>query len=236
MAVISFSRNLKLRISSDLTADAKYNLEKIDTLASLYQVDSTEAAKVRSKTSITLSPNNSDIGGSGSGGTINFGDSNQTVSEINFYSSALNINNAEIISTAAIKSSVGFSVTNNNFSVTLAPPSLSSNVTLTLPNSDGSPSQVLTTDGNGVLSWTSIAGNNIGLETTATWTSGEGTTKTINHNFNTRLVLVQVIDPSDNYRTIEVDNIERPTDNSVVINSSVSPQSSWIVLLKQIIT
>ena len=39
-----------------------------------------------------------------------------------------------------------------------APDSISENVQLTLPDSDGSPGQVLTTDGGGVLSWTSSGG------------------------------------------------------------------------------
>jgi hypothetical protein len=42
-------------------------------------------------------------------------------------------------------------------------------VTLTLPVDDGSPSQVLQTDGNGVLNWTSIAGtgDQVAKDTTA---------------------------------------------------------------------
>lgn len=42
-------------------------------------------------------------------------------------------------------------------------------VTLTLPSDDGSPSQVLQTDGSGVLSWTSLAGTSekISCDTTA---------------------------------------------------------------------
>jgi hypothetical protein len=41
-----------------------------------------------------------------------------------------------------------------NYIALKAPDALASNVTLTLPNSDGDPNQVLTTDGSGGLSWT----------------------------------------------------------------------------------
>ena len=43
-----------------------------------------------------------------------------------------------------------------------APANLASSVTLTLPDSDGNPDEVLKTDGNGVTSWTSIQGVPVG--------------------------------------------------------------------------
>ena len=41
----------------------------------------------------------------------------------------------------------------SNYVALKAPNSLASNLTLTLPSADGSPSQVLTTNGSGTLSW-----------------------------------------------------------------------------------
>lgn len=75
----TFSRNLKLRISDDLTSDSKFNLNKLDSLGSVYQTDTNSTAQVRSKTDIQLQTQDPDIGGSGSGGTISFGTVNQPV-------------------------------------------------------------------------------------------------------------------------------------------------------------
>lgn len=60
-----------------------------------------------------------------------------------------------------------------DFKITLARPSTgqTADYTLTLPTSAGSPSQVLTTDGSGVTSWTTVSGggsaNGVLIDTTA---------------------------------------------------------------------
>lgn len=72
----SFTRNLRLKIDSNLTANAKYNLERIDTLGSTFLVDSTDTLKVRSKTNILIEPQSADLGGtSAPGGTVSIGSS-----------------------------------------------------------------------------------------------------------------------------------------------------------------
>lgn len=53
-----------------------------------------------------------------------------------------------------------------------APSTVASNVTWTLPNADGTASQVLSTDGAGTLSWTTPAAG-AGLNTAQTWTAGQ---------------------------------------------------------------
>ncbi len=47
---------------------------------------------------------------------------------------------------------------NGTNKVTLIGPASTSDITLTLPSSDGDSGQALTTDGNGVMSWTTIGG------------------------------------------------------------------------------
>jgi|GEM_PF-1627520 len=54
-----------------------------------------------------------------------------------------------------------------NYVALRAPTSLSANTTYTLPASDGSPGQVLTTDGNGQLSWSWNSGGTIFVRKTA---------------------------------------------------------------------
>jgi hypothetical protein len=53
-----------------------------------------------------------------------------------------------------------------------APSTVASNVTWTLPNADGTASQVLSTDGAGTLSWTTPAAG-ASLSTAQTWTAGQ---------------------------------------------------------------
>jgi len=50
-----------------------------------------------------------------------------------------------------------------------APATVSSNVTWTLPNADGTSGQAISTDGSGTLSWSAYAG----LDTAQTWTKGQ---------------------------------------------------------------
>lgn len=82
MATTTLSPNLKLRISSDLTNDSKFNLNRIDTLGSLYQTDTNDAARIRSKSDIYIQPNDPDIGGVGSGGTVFIGTTDQPVTNL----------------------------------------------------------------------------------------------------------------------------------------------------------
>lgn len=97
----TYTSNLKLRIDSDLTADAKYNLNKIDTLGSLYQTDTNQAARIRSVTSILLEPNSPDVGGSGSGGTVQIGSADQPLSNFQLYADNINLEGSLVLADQA---------------------------------------------------------------------------------------------------------------------------------------
>jgi hypothetical protein len=81
----TLSRNLKLRIDSNLTANSKYNLERLDLLGSTFLVDSTDTLNVRSQTDITIEPESGDIGGSGQGGVVGIGTSDHQLDSIALY-------------------------------------------------------------------------------------------------------------------------------------------------------
>lgn len=70
---VTLTRNLKLRIDSNLTANSKYNLERLDLLGSTFLVDSTDSLNIRSSTNILIEPESADIGGSATGGTVSIG-------------------------------------------------------------------------------------------------------------------------------------------------------------------
>ncbi len=229
---VSLTPYLKLKVDSSLSSDAKFNLSRIDELGSLYQIDTTATAQIRSKTDLVIQPQSPFLGGDGVGGSISLGTVDQPAGTINLRATTLNIE-ATTNFTGTFASSI-LAVTNSNFKVNLVAPTLTNDVTLTLPDNDGAANQVLKTDGNGNLSWMTVASATAGQEMTADWLNADGIEKTITHNFNTRKIMVQVIDPSDNYRNVEVDGIERPTVNTVTLSASVPPSSSWIVMLKEI--
>ncbi len=91
MATTTLTNNLKLRISSDLTADSKYNLQRLDSLGSIYQVDTNQTAKVRSQTNIIVQPNDPDIGGGGSGGTVQIGTTDQPISTFQVFADSVSL-------------------------------------------------------------------------------------------------------------------------------------------------
>lgn len=62
--------NLRLRIDSKLTSNAKYNLQRIDLLGATFLVDSTNTLRIRSQTDILIDPNSPDLGGSEQGNVI----------------------------------------------------------------------------------------------------------------------------------------------------------------------
>lgn len=88
----TLTRNLKLRINTNLTADAKYNLERLDTLGSTFIVDTTDELDIRSKGNITMEPEAADIGGSGVGGVVNVGTTGHTLDAVNIYGTLVTLN------------------------------------------------------------------------------------------------------------------------------------------------
>lgn len=87
----TLSRNLKLRIDSNLTANSKYNLERLDLLGSTFLVDSTNQLNVRSSSNILIEPESADIGGSGVGGTVSIGTASHDIDTLLVYATNFNL-------------------------------------------------------------------------------------------------------------------------------------------------
>lgn len=81
----TLTRNLKLRLSTDLSSDARYNLERIDLLAAAINVDTNGNSIIRSAGDIQFRPEDNSVGGSGTGGNIAFGDSSQATALVTVY-------------------------------------------------------------------------------------------------------------------------------------------------------
>jgi len=151
----SLTPNLKLRVSDDLTADAKYNLNRIDGLASATKVENNGNLRVRSIRDIILTPESQDLGGNGTGGTVSVGESGVEIDTFEIFADLVDFND----SPALIREIRFPELTLNGINyVGFAPPDLiAANVIWTLPNADGTSSQVLVTDGAGNLGWATVA-------------------------------------------------------------------------------
>lgn len=82
----TLTRYLKLKIADDLSADAKYNLQRIDSLGasigSTFVTGLGDKLNILSRGDIQLVPKDSSIGGPGSGGAITLGDSSNLATVI----------------------------------------------------------------------------------------------------------------------------------------------------------
>lgn len=65
---------------------------------------------------------------------------------------------------------------------------------------------------------------------TATWLPGDGAIKTISHSFNKTAVSVTIYD--ENGEDIFVDTVDRVSNSSISLTSSVSPTGSWTVIIR----
>jgi len=90
----TLSRNLRLRIDSGLTANAKYNLSRIDLLGTSLTTDTTQATALRSAADINIEPQSTASGGSGIGGTLNIGTSTHSLTSVNIYSDLIRLSSA----------------------------------------------------------------------------------------------------------------------------------------------
>jgi hypothetical protein len=100
MATTSYTRYLRLRVASDLTKDAQYNLTRLDLLGASFVRDLSEAVRVRSTTDVQIEPQAADIGGSGSNGTVTIGHLGNQTAILNL-NGTTNLNSTVNMTTAA---------------------------------------------------------------------------------------------------------------------------------------
>ncbi len=375
MARNTLTRNLRLRLSSDLSADSTYNLLRLDQLAGTFLPDADGNSVVRSTGDITIQPQSSDVGGTGTGGLVNLGTPDQPLTSlvinadsVSFssgfglsdtaaggdkslalvYKSDINgsvdtvanrtlsidldgadrslvlganltltgsslaltttgatsvtlplsgtlstlagtetltnktlaagsntitgLADANIASGAGIsgtkvlasfgnqyvESTVGLRLTNGSYSTTIsqAQSGQAADITLFLPSSDGTPGQVLTTDGSGALGWSNSSSASLsgltdvslgvpvggdflrfdgGTElwvsgkpyTSVAWLAADGATKAVVHGLDAPAVIVQVFDESN--QLVEVGTVDVTDNNTVTLTASQAPDVSWTV-------
>lgn len=91
---ITLTPNLRLRLSDNLDADSKYNLNRIDTVGGITQVLTSGNALVRSSQDIQLVPNSADLGSNGSGGKVTVGDVNGQIEDFRIYADVTHLDGA----------------------------------------------------------------------------------------------------------------------------------------------
>jgi hypothetical protein len=83
MAETTLTRYLKLRLAADLSADARYNLQRIDSLGETFITDAVSTLQVRSASDIVIEPESPDVGGTptiASPGSLSFGTASHDIS------------------------------------------------------------------------------------------------------------------------------------------------------------
>lgn len=91
----TYTRNLRLRLTSGLTPDALYNLQRIDeSYGEQPYLSLSGDLMLRSPNDITIEPECSDLDGSGVLGSVNVGVSSHTLNAVNVYADTAKFNTA----------------------------------------------------------------------------------------------------------------------------------------------
>lgn len=233
----TLSPNLKLRLDSDLSADARYNLLRIDQLGSIFGLSNTGDQDISAGGDIRLDPDSNTLGGSGNG----------TV-----FAPNLTLENNLVLVSGA-------------YTTTISTTTQTSNLTLTLPSSSGNSGQFLSTDGTGTLSWadpptsnfaslndtqfTSLSAGQIAQydgskwvnasiaatnqSGTFTWQPSDGVIKTITHNFNSVNIMIQAYDATAKCQVF-INEVDYLDNNTIVLTADEVPLNNYTIFLQQV--
>lgn len=93
---VRYTSNLRLRIEDDLTADAVYNLQRIDELGAVFKLSTSSTVELSSAEDVLIQANNPAAGGSGIGGLIRIGSEAQPADNIKLFSDVVSISAREL--------------------------------------------------------------------------------------------------------------------------------------------
>lgn len=105
------------------------------------------------------------------------------------------------------------------------------NLIFSLPSSYGSSGQVLTTDGEGNLSWQAAGGATVITQELYLWTTADGVEKIIHHGFNNQNLDITIKDLETN-ELIFVPDLNIVDNNTIVMLSSEAPATSWQIIIQ----
>jgi hypothetical protein len=87
----TLTTNLGLRIDSASSADSKYNLQRIDTLAGAITIAIGGNTKLRAATNITIEPQSGDIGGTLNTGNLSLGTAGNTIQTLDIWATVIDL-------------------------------------------------------------------------------------------------------------------------------------------------
>lgn len=248
--------NLKLKISDDLTADAIFNLERIDLLGSIITVGSDGTANLRSANNILIQPESEAVGGSGVGGTVSIerqvqieddlyikDESGSYYLELAYSSSDTPISTRKLTLDVIEDSSLTLPTTGTLATLlgaetfvnkTLTDPAFTNpNTTLNslLPSQSGQANKYLLTDGTNTT-WSSIIGSGSAAHFEDITGSQPAGSFGINHNLDSKDLLVEVYDKTDD-STVITEVIRTDNDNLNIVTSIAVPAAGLRVIVKK---
>lgn len=219
--------NLKLRVSDNLTADAIYNLERIDLLGNVFPLGSTADLTIQSSGNIILNPSgnitlNSNVAVSG---TLSLS-SGQYTTTLTTQSQTENL-------TLRFPSDKGtadkFLRTDGEGNLSWSDPPNTNFAGLNDTQFTSlSAGQVVQYDGS---KWVNVSLGNR-QTTTEIWTPINGATKTITHNFNTDKIQVWLYDTADQ-RQVFIEGIDYLDNDTILLTAHRPPAANYIVHLVQ---
>lgn len=188
------TRNLRLFLSSGLTAEARANLEILDRLADNTFIESTETITFRSKTNMVFQPANEDLNGTANTGTMSFGTANNKAATMEFFP----------VSTAVFHAPIKV---NNILTITST-----DTVASTLTVNTGGVNRVLSLGGNFTTS------NDVSLQTTGSTTvtlvSGA---QTLVNTSSLQVISNKVLDSSNS-----IDLTGKITNNDIAAQANIA--------------
>ncbi len=223
----SLTRNLKLRLSDDLTIDARFNLERIDQLGSVFPISDSDQT-ITSSGDIRLEPGTDNVF------APNLQLSGDLIIEAGAFTTRLRTATQAANLTLVLPPDAGsvgqFLSTDGNGTTTWADPPTSNFSTLNDTNfTNLVATEFAQFDGT---NWVNVSLPNARQANAFTWEPIDGVVKTITHNFNTSNYTVQIYD-TETSNEVFVESLDKSDPNTLVLSARKPLGADYIVHLIQ---
>lgn len=248
----TLTRNLRLRLDTNLSTNSKYNLERLDLLGAALNVDTLQRTVIRSKGDIILQPNSNSIGGSGTGGSVQLGESGNPLSSFTIHAEQLNLDGApgfkdqgaggtrylrlsyhsdlsgSTDTTADRELQIDLDGANRELVLGGNLRTAGGNLVATLT---GNTNVTFPTSGTLATLADIISGTGDVASYATGWFPADGLSKSVAHNLASTDVVISIVDMS-NDRIVIVDDIHVVDNNNITVTASELPGvSGWRIIV-----